>query len=359
MVDRFHSLAQGLLKRDLSEISTEETQALVDQYPFFAPFHFLNLVKHQGQTEAYNGHFSRSILYYHEPLTFDQFIHPVADIPFVTRNLQTPAPAKEPQDFVVEDTTEVLTVDSRTEWEPPAPEVDMRFDTHNLQSPAQVEEASDVAVEETIDAVAIERGAEWQRPAPEVGTPSDMQISQPPAPVEEMPRFAVEETTDTLLVDPRAEWESPAPAVVPSEPVQTEPVPVPVAASTVDSPAFSFEPFHTVDYFASQGIKISNTPAPDDKFGKQVKSFTDWLKTRKKLPLAEMVKNQTEVVDLGVESLAEHSVQDSKVVTESMAEVWAKQGNLIRAREVYQKLSLQSPAKSAYFAAKIHELNVS
>ena len=43
----------------------------------------------------------------------------------------------------------------------------------------------------------------------------------------------------------------------------------------------SFGAYYTIDYFASQGIKVSQEENPKDKFGKQLKSFTDWLKTMK------------------------------------------------------------------------------
>lgn len=115
-----------------------------------------------------------------------------------------------------------------------------------------------------------------------------------------------------------------------------------------------FEPFHTVDYFASQGIKPSADEMPKDKFGKQLKSFTDWLKTMKKLPAHEISKNA--ITEKNVEHLAAHSVEDASVITESMAEVWLKQGNSEKAIATYRKLSLQNPAKSAYFAAKIESI---
>ena len=54
--------------------------------------------------------------------------------------------------------------------------------------------------------------------------------------------------------------------------------------------AITFEPMHMVDYFASQGIKLSEEVQPADKLGKQLKSFTEWLKTMKKvqtLPLKQ------------------------------------------------------------------------
>lgn len=120
--------------------------------------------------------------------------------------------------------------------------------------------------------------------------------------------------------------------------------------------AITFEPYHTVDYFASQGIKLSQTEASNDRFGKQVKSFTEWLKTMKKLPTTAITHNTDGAGESKVANLAAHSLQNADVVTESMAEVWVKQGNIQKASELYNKLSLQNPSKKAYFAAKIESL---
>ena len=58
-----------------------------------------------------------------------------------------------------------------------------------------------------------------------------------------------------------------------------------------------------------------------------------------------------------VQTLATHSIADTEILTETMAEVWIKQGDWQKAAEVYHKLSLQNPSKSHYFAAKIKSLN--
>jgi hypothetical protein len=117
-----------------------------------------------------------------------------------------------------------------------------------------------------------------------------------------------------------------------------------------------FEPFHTVDYFASPGIRFKIYEQPTDKFGQQIKSFTYWIKTMKKLPLSEIGKSVDPKEERKVEQLAGRSLEQEDVVTEAMAEIWVKQRNFAKAREVYQKLSLLEPAKSAYFASKINEL---
>jgi len=125
---------------------------------------------------------------------------------------------------------------------------------------------------------------------------------------------------------------------------------------TSKSTDFVFEPYHTVDYFASQGIRFKEEEKPADKFGQQLKSFTEWLKTLKRLPVSEIVRHSSPATEQKVEQMAEASLTEGEVVTEAMAEVWAKQGNQEKAISIYEKLSLLDPAKSAYFAAKIEDL---
>jgi hypothetical protein len=117
-----------------------------------------------------------------------------------------------------------------------------------------------------------------------------------------------------------------------------------------------FEPYHTVDYFASQGIKLSQEETSKDKFGKQLKSFTEWLKSMKRLPATEISNNIDASTESKVQHLAQDSVHEADVVTEAMAEVWIKQGNREKAIETYNKLGLLNPSKRAYFAGLIENL---
>jgi hypothetical protein len=151
----------------------------------------------------------------------------------------------------------------------------------------------------------------------------------------------------------------PVPVEEKVEPVQQTPAPAEAIPSETLASELTFEPYHTVDYFASQGIKFKEEERPADKFGQQLRSFTDWLKTLKKLPLSEIAAKVEPSSERKVEQLAEHSLEEKDVVTETMAEVWEKQGNHLKAIEIYNKLSLLEPSKSAYFAAKIEELKKS
>lgn len=119
------------------------------------------------------------------------------------------------------------------------------------------------------------------------------------------------------------------------------------------------EPLHTVDYFASQGIKLSQIENEgQDKLSLKLKSFTEWLKTMKRIH-PEKLETSPEQVQTVIQHIAENSNKHKEVLTEAIAEVFAKQGLKHKAIDVYKKLSLQDPDKSAYFAAKISKLNES
>ncbi len=116
-----------------------------------------------------------------------------------------------------------------------------------------------------------------------------------------------------------------------------------------------FEPLHASDYFASQGIKLSDDMLGSDKLGKQLKSFTAWLKTMKKVQPGRLGDTGI-ATETAMQTLAEKSNIEEVIVTEAMAEACLLQGKTGKSIEIYEKLSLQNPAKSAYFAAKIESL---
>ena len=113
--------------------------------------------------------------------------------------------------------------------------------------------------------------------------------------------------------------------------------------------------YHTIDYFASQGIKLREEKLADDQLGKQVKSFTQWLRSMKKIYVEEQ-KELDSSMEKEVVSIATESNQQTEVITETMAEVLVKQGKRTQAIDLYRKLSLLHPEKSVYFASRIDEL---
>lgn len=123
-----------------------------------------------------------------------------------------------------------------------------------------------------------------------------------------------------------------------------------------DQLPISTEPFHTVDYFASQGIKIDLTKIPQDKLTVQLRKFTDWLKYMRKVSPSPTDLGTDPAQETKVQSIAQHSNEAKEVLTEAMAEVLEKQGQPEKAIQIYIKLSFLYPEKSAYFAAKIQQL---
>lgn len=126
---------------------------------------------------------------------------------------------------------------------------------------------------------------------------------------------------------------------------------------TGSEPELVFESYHTIDYFASQGIKLKLDDLPKDKLAQQLKSFTEWLRSMKRIAPTDETSAPEEIHQLSsIQKIAEHSVEAKEVITEAMAEVWAKQGNTTKAIAIYEKLSLLNPAKNAYFASRISAL---
>lgn len=142
-----------------------------------------------------------------------------------------------------------------------------------------------------------------------------------------------------------------------SEPERTAENPGVSHFTETAEPLVPFEPLYSVDYFASQGIKLLLEKYPQDKLGKQLRSFTDWLKHMKKLgPEDALPTTYDEKMELTIQRIADNSNIPRDIITETMAEVLIKQGKTEQAIELYNKLSFMNPGKSAYFADKIQNL---
>jgi tetratricopeptide (TPR) repeat protein len=113
------------------------------------------------------------------------------------------------------------------------------------------------------------------------------------------------------------------------------------------------------DYFAAQGIEIDLSKLPQDKFTQQLRSFTAWLKVIKN---KDGVDQLDQIGAIGADQeqiiaqIAEKANVPADILTESMAEIWEKQGNWKKAIATYEKLSFIFPEKSVYFASRIEHL---
>lgn len=140
------------------------------------------------------------------------------------------------------------------------------------------------------------------------------------------------------------------------------------------------------DYFSQQGVKVETAlppqPAPaafsTEKDLMVVMSFSEWLrylegrsqKAREeeagksalralwqKQKLTAAIEEEEEEIPENVFEMAVNSITaKEELISESMAAVYALQGKKEKAMEMYKKLSLQNPEKSAYFAKKIETI---
>ena len=153
----------------------------------------------------------------------------------------------------------------------------------------------------------------------------------------------------------------------------------------------------SLDYFRGQGIKVDTELPEIDQNGKKhfvkeeeedihdkeqslmvVMSFSEWLaylqeRTRKakeeeegkkalramwqKQKLAEALEEESDEIPENVFTMAVNSITpEDELISESLAEVYRKQGKKNKAIELYEKLSLRNPEKKIYFAHKIEHL---
>lgn len=296
------------------------------------------------------------------PLQHSTFTAPAGIMDVITEVFQEEAPSTAavlpvavPHEEKQEATAEALTTGNNEPAVPPISIQETPADTDTVQE----ESTEEVAVPQDTwlpdPLVALVNKEELHTGSDEENETAAAQES-PAAPVYE--ENANEQAFSHAALPVMAENHEEADATDAPVAEQLLPAETPLLKSIIETPAAStdtlFEPYHTVDYFASQGIKLSRQETDGkDKLGRQLRSFTEWLKTMKRLPQASIDKILSENEESKVVEDAIHSIENKEVITEAMAEVFEKQGMHDKAVEVYQKLSLLNPAKSTYFAAKI------
>jgi hypothetical protein len=372
-----HTVQALLSARGLDEVPRETLSALVREHPYSALLHLLYSKKlQQLQDTRYAESVARTALYFSNPHWLHHLLRPRTSRDAVQEMEQ--AFAEHAQETPVEPEPEFA-----------APVVDAEFHTGTTEAAidTDLDQAPEAPpVEETPQPSGAHSPAAWQEPVvraletiPEVPgfglpSPETAETEQAANVSEPAPEMLVETSIPakgTLAPDDSVSVsETPLETSIPAEgpvapddsvsvsemPVETS-IPAKGPVAPVDSGLLPLEPYYTIDYFASQGIQLSEDEK-QDPLGRKLKKFTEWLKTMKKIhpdksgPVAGDSQSE-ETIREG----AEHSNDRAEVVTEAMAEVYAKQGQPDKALEIYRKLSLLDPSRSATFAAKIAELN--
>jgi tetratricopeptide (TPR) repeat protein len=376
MNNAINELVRSIVKKNsLAECSVSELQRLTTQYPYFGPVQFLLARKLKEENSSqYAKQSQKAILYFQDDLWFDYVTSSrLNEVVFSKNKVQaeslpvqplmatkeTTAETVEKIEAVSEPVTnEMVVVEEEVvegELVEPViePEEQISASVQEIQL-GLVEPAGETAIEEVKQSEEI---SETSQPVIHEKAPVEYDDGSSYTP---QPEIKLVEEEKEQQVEPMASEEENSEEEE-ITPVNTDLPPLPafkIEPFNPETAKLSFEPYHTVDYFASQGIKFREEEKPKDKFSQQLKSFTEWLKTLKKVPetTGGSAPTATGPEDKKVTQLAAHSLAEDAVVTEAMADVWEKQGNHEKAIETYRKLSLLNPSKSAYFAAKIDHL---
>ncbi|WP_298737565.1 hypothetical protein [uncultured Chitinophaga sp.] len=196
---------------------------------------------------------------------------------------------------------------------------------------------------------------------------AETEISQDAA----VEQSAAPEAAETAAAEPAA----PAAGVPVNQPTAAaaeEPIKIYPLEIPDEEDALTFQPLYTDDYFAYKRLQEpDNAEELTEKGMAEMRSFTDWLREMKQSfakradkdwyhqQLHRIYVDDDPEVSEAVEKMAMESITlNDDIVSETLAEIWARQRQYQTAIQIYQKLSLLNPNKSAYFAQKIQELQL-
>jgi len=334
----------------LDSVSQSALEELVQQYPYVGSLQDLLLRKmKQNHAPEFNDQWRKAQLYFQDPYYLHSLLNRKPVTPAAT-GLVTELKS-ELADALARARSIAQATMNEEEPEPDESELEPVDDEELSDMPGLSDFKARTAPPEQAEAPAIDVEEDSDSPGTEQQAEQPVDKPEPAGrPLPGADALPFEKKSDKLAVD----------AGLRSDILSREsPIKIPslrdLGPVTDDMP--SFEPYHTIDYFASQGIKLSNE-IPKDKFGKQLKSFTEWIRTMKKLPQTA-IEEKLERASGGekIEAMAAVSIEGKEILTETMAEVLIKQGHKERAAEIFRKLSLAHPNKSAYFASRIEQLN--
>ena len=315
-------------------------QAIVKEYPFFAAAQLAFVKEHSPNDLSINEAKQRAALVWH-PLVLEQFL--------LDKNKSL---EEEDDDNVPEIPSMKALPLSEIEEEEANDDPKIKLDNHSTEPKEFNGSVMDIAASYEEDENKIKEEDElsaWdQREILESSLADETNASTNEEDKEEIIIRAEDVVEEVKQMEHSTVLDD---SITLSKDSESENIPVTVTRENED---VIFEPLHTSDYFASQGIKLTEEKIPTDKLGMQLKSFTEWLQTMKRIhPTNVDLKIN---LNQEVATLAEKSNLEKEVITESMAIAYIAQGKPQTAADIYEKLKLIYPHKSAYFAAELDRL---
>ncbi len=379
----------------LPQVPEAALEELVSEYPYFTAARLLLAQKNYDRfPNLYAPAIKKAQLYSNNQHYFYQFV--TGDLEKTTA---TPVAAAGNQSFTVSSYSEpevtAPAAAATNWWEQPTQEEEKPVETATAsgngwdQKEPEAEKPAETATTsgnwwnqkepeaEKPAETATTSGNWWDQKEPEAEKPAETATTsgnwwdQPAhAPVNNETVTTASITNDHLNVPPAATVTAAGEtaalkSVEAEEPIKIFPLEIPEEETTL-----TFQPLYTDDYFAYKRLKEpEQADELNEKGMAEMRSFTDWLREMKTgfvqkanresyhQQLQRIYEDEAPEVSEAVEKAAMESITlNDDIVSETLAEIWARQRQYQTAIQIYQKLSLLNPNKSAYFAQKIQEL---
>jgi hypothetical protein len=350
---------------DLPQVDQAALAKLVKEYPYFTAGRLLLAQKdYYIHNNLDSPAIKKAMLYSNNPHYVYQFItgelekaeesndtqlsQPTAEIPPVETVVEIPPPVEvmEEEEPVVVTATGIQEEVVLLVAEAAVPVVEIE-EEEVLQVQEEV-----IALPEIPEMVNVQEVPEPKAEEEEVAAPSVIAVATPAAAINHEEHYHPVYPADTPDQD---------------DPIKIFPLDIPAEETTL-----TFQPLYTDDYFAYKRLKEpARADDLNDKGMAEMKSFTEWLRQMKDSfagkaqkdwyhqHLHHIYEDEEPGVSEAVEQMAMNSITlNDDIVSETLAEIWARQHQYPAAIHIYQKLSLLNPDKSAYFAQKIQELQL-
>jgi hypothetical protein len=173
---------------------------------------------------------------------------------------------------------------------------------------------------------------------------------------------------DSYWLNPEADQAEVNQSNVPEESIAQDAVIVP-PIGIIESEINQIQPHDVQLKTNEQELNMSSKNNKDEPIeDSQEARFTDWLEGLKKSRKSEdredksseekkKKKKKKKKKAKKDKAKLKHELEQAEIISETLAELMAKQGYTEKAIEMYTRLSLLFPEKNSYFASKIEDLN--
>ena len=350
-------------QRRFEEISEDQISKIANEYPFFAPSQLLYSLKLKKEFNYRTpSQINRTAIFFNNPEWFSYHLQNEENQAFELPNFETIHSKEEPVTVSAPVQQVAETIEEKTSDNQHFQHIDIPSleDVQGLMTGTAATAAAAIVAEEVKDTAAFKNEFEptvtehhVAEPVAELHTAAN-QLEQHVDEYDE--DFTDEQENEEGSQESNADFHMSIPQSISNQLADAKAGLHKNLSGDALEIKYDNEPHHAVDYFDSQGIKLDLSKLPQDRLTRQLLKFTDWLKHVKTAnPNPNDLGTEPEL-ETKVESSAQHSNDLREIYTETMAEVYAKQGKLEKAIQIYIKLSFLNPDKTAFFAKKIQEL---